>query len=58
MQVTRSSTDGATTKGSAEWFTGDVYIDTAATASAPSRGTSMSATTSTTPPAPSRARSR
>ena len=29
MQITRSSTDGATasTKGPAEWFTGEVYID-------------------------------
>jgi hypothetical protein len=29
MQITRSSAEGtaATTKASAEWFTGDVYID-------------------------------
>ena len=39
MQVIHSSTDDATAtnKGPAEWFTGDVYIDAVATASAPSR---------------------
>jgi quercetin dioxygenase-like cupin family protein len=37
MKITRSSTEGATRKGPAEWFTGDVYIDTVATGSAPSR---------------------
>ena len=37
MKITRSSTEGATTKGSAEWFTGDVYIDPVAIAAAPSR---------------------
>jgi hypothetical protein len=26
MQITRSSTEGATGKGPAEWFTGEVYI--------------------------------
>ena len=30
MEITRSSTDGATAKGPAEWFTGDVYIDSVA----------------------------
>ena len=37
MQLTRSSAAQATAKGPAEWFTGDVYIDTVATASTPSR---------------------
>jgi quercetin dioxygenase-like cupin family protein len=37
MEITRSSTEGATAKGSAEWFTGDVYIDRVATPAAPSR---------------------
>jgi quercetin dioxygenase-like cupin family protein len=37
VQLTRSSVEQATAKGPAEWFTGDVYIDTVATASAPSR---------------------
>ena len=39
MQINRSSVDTgtATTKGPPEWFTGDVYIDTVATAAAPSR---------------------
>ena len=37
MQLTRSSVEQPTAKGPAEWFTGDVYIDTVATASAPSR---------------------
>ena len=37
MKITPSSLDQATGKGSAEWFTGDVYIDAVATASAPSR---------------------
>ncbi|WP_239155019.1 hypothetical protein [Streptomyces sp. SID14446] len=35
MQITRSSID--TAKGPADWFTGDVYIDVAAAAPAPSR---------------------
>jgi hypothetical protein len=30
MRITRSSTESATTKGPAEWFTGDVYIDSVA----------------------------
>ncbi len=37
MKVTRSSTEPGTGKGPAEWFTGDVYIDTVAVPSAPSR---------------------
>ena len=39
MRITRSATDGTTdtTKGSAEWFTGDVYIDPVAASPAPSR---------------------
>jgi quercetin dioxygenase-like cupin family protein len=37
MEITRSSTDGATAKGPAEWFTGDVYIDSVAAPVAPSR---------------------
>jgi quercetin dioxygenase-like cupin family protein len=37
MKITTSSLDQATGKGSAERFTGDVYIDTLATASPPSR---------------------
>ncbi len=35
MQITRSSPD--TTPGPADWFTGNVYIDTMATAAPPSR---------------------
>ncbi len=35
MDITRSSID--TAKGSAEWFTGDVYIDAIAVAPAPAR---------------------
>jgi quercetin dioxygenase-like cupin family protein len=35
MQITRSSID--TMKGPADWFSGDVYIDTIADGSAPSR---------------------
>src|SRR5436190_23519143 len=35
MQVTRNSLETAT--GPSEWFTGDVYIDTIATPSGPSR---------------------
>jgi len=35
MQITRSSID--TTKGPADWFTGDVYIDTVAVPSEPYR---------------------
>jgi len=34
MQITRSSI--ATAKGPADWFTGDVYIDTVASAAGPS----------------------
>ncbi len=39
MQITPSTVDTgtATVKGPAEWFTGDVYIDTVATPAAPSR---------------------
>ena len=37
MEITPSSTETGTSKGSADWFTGDVYVDTAATPSAPSR---------------------
>ncbi len=37
MEITRSSIDGATAKGPAEWFTGDVYIDSVAAPVAPSR---------------------
>jgi quercetin dioxygenase-like cupin family protein len=39
MKLVPSSTDAqtATVKGPAEWFTGDVYIDTAASPSPPSR---------------------
>src|SRR5436190_14299541 len=35
MQITRSSLD--TTKGPADWFTGDVYVDAAAAPQPPSR---------------------
>jgi len=35
MQLTRSG--GQTSRGSADWFTGDVFIDPIATASGPSR---------------------
>ena len=35
MEITKSSID--TTKGPAEWFTGDVYIDAVAAARAPAR---------------------
>ena len=35
MQITRSAAD--TAKGPADWFTGDVYIDTVASPSAPAR---------------------
>ena len=35
MQITRSELD--TTKGSADWFTGDVYVDTVVAAPAPAR---------------------
>ncbi len=35
MQITRSNID--TTKGPADWFTGDVYIDSVAAAPAPAR---------------------
>jgi quercetin dioxygenase-like cupin family protein len=37
MQINPSSAEAATGKGPAEWFTGDVYIDTIATPAAPSR---------------------
>jgi NAD(P)-dependent dehydrogenase (short-subunit alcohol dehydrogenase family)/quercetin dioxygenase-like cupin family protein len=37
MEITSSSVEGATAKGSAEWFTGDVYIDSVAAPAAPSR---------------------
>ena len=37
MQITRSSID--TAKGPADWFTGDVYIDSVAAAPSPSRMT-------------------
>ena len=37
MQTNRSSTGATTGKGPAEWFTGDVYIDTIAAPAAPSR---------------------
>lgn len=37
MQITSSSPDTGTGKGPAEWFTGDVYVDTIATPVAPSR---------------------
>ena len=40
MQVTRSSID--TAKGPADWFTGDVYIDSVAAAPPPSRVTASS----------------
>lgn len=37
MKLTPSSPETATSKGSAEWFTGDVYVDSVATPAAPSR---------------------
>ena len=37
MKTTQSSTEVGTGKGSAEWFTGDVYIDAVASPLAPSR---------------------
>jgi hypothetical protein len=37
VQLTRSSVEQATAKGPAEWFTGDVYIDTVAGAADPYR---------------------
>ncbi len=37
MKITASSTEGSTSKGPAEWFTGDVYIDAVASPSDPSR---------------------
>jgi quercetin dioxygenase-like cupin family protein len=37
MQITRNSPDAATTKGPADWFTGDVYIDTVADPGPPAR---------------------
>jgi quercetin dioxygenase-like cupin family protein len=40
MQITRNSVD--TAKGSSEWFTGDVYIDTAAAPMGASRLTASS----------------
>ena len=36
MQITRSSID--TAQGTADWFTGDVYIDSVAAAPPPCRG--------------------
>ena len=39
MKITASSTEGETSKGPAEWFTGDVFIDAVASASAPARVT-------------------
>ncbi|WP_220492348.1 hypothetical protein [Propioniciclava sp. MC1683] len=35
MEITRTSLD--TTRGSADWFTGDVYLDPVAAAPPPSR---------------------
>jgi hypothetical protein len=37
MKITTSSTESGTSKGPADWFTGDVYIDAVASASAPGR---------------------
>ena len=37
MEITRSGPEGATVKGPAEWFTGDVYLDAVAVAAPPSR---------------------
>lgn len=37
MKTTASSTEGGTSKGPADWFTGDVYIAAAAGPSAPAR---------------------
>jgi quercetin dioxygenase-like cupin family protein len=37
VDITRSSSEVGTTKGPAEWFTGDVYIDPVAAASPPRR---------------------
>ena len=37
MKITASSTEGGTSKGPADWFTGDVYIDAVAAASTPAR---------------------
>jgi hypothetical protein len=37
MEIISSSVEGATAKGAAEWFTGDVYIDSVAAPAAPSR---------------------
>ena len=37
MKITASSTESGTSKGSADWFTGDVYIDALASPSAPAR---------------------
>jgi quercetin dioxygenase-like cupin family protein len=37
MKITASSTEGGTSKGPADWFTGDVYIDAVASSSAPAR---------------------
>jgi quercetin dioxygenase-like cupin family protein len=37
MKITASSTETGTSKGPADWFTGDVYIDAVASASAPAR---------------------
>jgi quercetin dioxygenase-like cupin family protein len=37
MRINHSSVDSGTRKGPADWFTGDVYIDTVASPSHPSR---------------------
>src|ERR1700710_3329134 len=37
MKITASSTEGGTSKGFADWFTGAVYIDAVASSSAPAR---------------------
>ena len=37
MQITRSTTETATTQGPADWFTGAVYLDVAASPVSPSR---------------------
>jgi quercetin dioxygenase-like cupin family protein len=37
MEIIRSSVESATAKETAEWFTGDVYIDSVAVPTAPSR---------------------
>jgi quercetin dioxygenase-like cupin family protein len=37
VQITPSSTEAGTSRGPADWFTGDVYIDAVAAAGAPAR---------------------